>query len=188
MKQTIEQIPDNCLQCGLFKYCRSPFMPYSGEGQLKILIIGEAPGADEDAQGIQFVGRAGQHLRFHLSSLGLDLEKHFWKTNCIRCRPINNATPGQKELRLCKKFLLDEIKQLNPRKIICLGNIALKNVMKIPWSKNKKGITWWHGKIEKSKILDCYFMATYHPSYLIRRCNPILNKEFTEDLRKFIEL
>ena len=79
-----------CLECGLFKTCKSPKMPVTGEGRKKCLIIAEAPGEEEDFQNTQLVGRAGSLLRGRLEERGLDLDLDFWKTNALACRPPNN--------------------------------------------------------------------------------------------------
>jgi uracil-DNA glycosylase len=88
---------DPCEQCGLYKGCVSPKMEVTGKGGKKILIIAEAPGKTEDEQGIQLIGEAGQILRNCLEELDYNLDRDFWKTNIINCRPPGNRNPLERK-------------------------------------------------------------------------------------------
>jgi len=120
-----EKKKDNCQLCGLYKNCLSPKMDYTGEGKKEILVIAEAPGKNEDEQGIQLIGKAGQKLRDELDYFGLDLDADCWKMNAIFCRPPNNRTPDNKEIGFCRPKVIKTIKKLKPKKILLLGKTAI---------------------------------------------------------------
>lgn len=177
-----------CHICQLYNYCKNPFMKYTGEGRLKILIIGEAPGKDEDEKNIQFIGRCGQLFRKCLKEINLDMERDFWKTNCVRCRPPNNKTPDFKLLDLCLQPLKDEIHMLKPKGIICVGSIPLNNIIfrtfpNIP----KRGITYYRGKVFESPNLKIKMLSVFHPSYLMRKHDQNMIEQFKSDIKNFVE-
>src|SRR3990167_7733579 len=87
-----------CGLCGLAKTCKSPKMPYTGEGRKKILVVAEAPGRKEDEKGTQLIGQDGQLLRQTLKQLDIDLDWDCWKTNAVICRPPNNITPKEEQI------------------------------------------------------------------------------------------
>ena len=179
---------NNCEICGLHKTCKNPFMKYTGKGELRILIVGEAPGKDEDLENEQFVGRCGRLFRKILNELNLDMNKHFWKTNCLKCRPINNQTPTDKQLDLCLFNLKKEINILKPKAILCVGGIALKNIIFRTFPiLPKKGITKYHGEIYKSNRKGILLSSIFHPSYLIRQHNQKLIDETKNDIIKLIK-
>ena len=118
-----------CEECGLYKYCSSPKMEASGEGKLGILIIAEAPGADEDLQGTQLVGKSGKLLREVLHLMGLDLDRDFWKTNAVSCRPPNNKTPSPLQINACRSRVREVIDRYKPKVIIPMGNTAMTSLV-----------------------------------------------------------
>lgn len=119
-----------CEACGLYKHVKSPRMPYTGYGKLKTLIMGEAPGGTEDEQGKQFVGQAGDILRDILKGYGYFLDRDFWKTNALACRPTdkrgNNRTPTKRELQCCEPMWRKAIEELKPEFIILMGGSAVE--------------------------------------------------------------
>jgi uracil-DNA glycosylase family 4 len=119
-----------CEGCGLFKQVKSPRMPYSGKGRLKTLIIGEAPGGEEDLRGLQFVGQAGDILRDILKGYGYFLDRDFWKTNALACRPTdargNNRTPTKREIQCCEPQWRKVVAELKPQFIILMGAKAVE--------------------------------------------------------------
>jgi DNA polymerase len=119
----------NCEICGLFENCLSPKMKVTGKGEKKILFIAEAPGKNEDEQGEQLIGAAGQLLRRKLNNIGIDLDNDCWKTNAIICRPQKNKTPTTKQVNCCRENLLRTIQNLKPEKIIILGKVALQSLL-----------------------------------------------------------
>jgi DNA polymerase len=133
-----------------------------GSATAKLCFIGEAPGADEDAQGLPFVGRAGQLLDRMIVAMGLDPEKDVYVCNIIKCRPPGNRRPEPEEVDTCIPYLHEQIAQIDPKVIVALGNTAVAGLL-----GTKLGITKVRGswKLYRGKIP---VMPTYHPSYLLR--------------------
>ena len=123
-------------------------------------MVGEGPGADEDAQGLAFVGRAGQLLTKILSAAGIDRESVFI-TNVVKCRPPNNRTPTQEEMLKCGDFLEAQLLLLRPRILVCLGNTPLKWLL-----RTSEGITALRGRWFDWRGVQLFPM--FHPSYLLR--------------------
>jgi DNA polymerase-1 len=165
-------------------------MSFSGQGEKKILIVGEAPGREEDVVGRQFVGDSGNYLRKVLANLGYRPDRDFYFCNVVNCRPIDNKggnrTPTDKEIEYCFPKLKEVIFYLQPYLIISLGTTPLKVFCnKFLSSSNKKDITGVRGLSIISPEFDCWVMFTYHPSYLIRnRNNKVLEFLFEQDLQK----
>jgi uracil-DNA glycosylase family 4 len=133
-----------------------------GNPDAKLMFIGEAPGADEDAQGLPFVGAAGQLLDKMIQAMGLDPEKDVYIANIIKCRPPANRKPEPSEMDTCIPYLHEQIAKVNPKAIVALGNTAVAGLL-----GTKTGITKVRGawKLYQGKIP---VMPTYHPSYLLR--------------------
>lgn len=162
----------NCLSCGL-GLGRTNFVFGSGNPKAKIMIIGEAPGADEDAEGLPFVGRAGQLLTKIIESIQLTRDE-VYIANIIKCRPPNNRRPNEEEVIECEPYLLKQIDIINPEFILALGLTAVDTLTK---SKNKMqdvrgNILNYHGR----KLL-----VTYHPAALLR--NPNWKRFVWEDVK-----
>jgi len=138
------------------------------------MFVGEAPGADEDAQGRPFVGRAGQLLNKIIEAIGMKREDVFIG-NVNRCRPANNRTPTSAEAAVCKPFLLREIAIVRPDVIVVLGNTAMKNLL-----DTKEGITKVRGQFQDYKGIKV--MPTFHPAYLLR--DPSKKRETWDDMKK----
>jgi len=145
-------------------------------GNLKanLMFVGEAPGANEDAEGVPFVGRAGQLLNKIIESIGLKREAVI-VGNVNRCRPPGNRTPTQAEANVCKQFLLREIAVVRPRVIVVLGNTATQNLL-----ETKVGITKLRGEFQD--YFGVKVMPTFHPAYLLR--DPSKKRETWEDMKK----
>ncbi len=116
----------SCDNCGLFRSCISPKMPWSGKGRLKTLFIAEGPGEEEDKQNTQLVGSSGNMLGEKLFALGYDLDIDFWKDNSLACRPPKNRTPTKKEISSCRPRLFKNISELRPKFIILMGGVAIE--------------------------------------------------------------
>src|SRR5690606_37351110 len=112
-----------CTACDLYKTCVTPCMAGTGRKPAKVMIVGEAPGAYEDIQGKPFVGASGNKLRETMMMYGLDPDECFI-TNAVKCRPPSNTTPTAKQIRACKPWLEDEIREVQPEYIIAVGSIA----------------------------------------------------------------
>lgn len=157
-----------CGACGLYKKCNSPKMEVDGEGRRKILIIGEAPGAEEDRQGKPFVGPAGQYLRSRLKDIGINLRKDCWITNALICRPPKNATPDNQQIAYCQPNLLRTVRQLEPEIIVPLGATAVHSLMSHMWRDEVKSIMRWIGWQIPYQPLNCWILPNLHPAYLLR--------------------
>lgn len=159
-EQIIKDI-NACQLCGLCK-TRKNVVPGIGNTKAKLVLVGEAPGADEDIQGKPFVGKAGQHLDKILAAAGFKKEE-LYICNILKCRPPNNRDPNLEEMRLCTPFLQRQLALIKPKLIGCLGNIACHYVI----GPSVPGITRLHGQWFES-IFGIPTFAMYHPSYLIR--------------------
>lgn len=148
-----------------------------------IMFIGEAPGKNEDEQGLPFVGRAGKLLRKYLEEVGY-LKENFYIANTLKCRPPENRKPTKEEKLACEKFLLKQIEIVNPKIVVLVGATALESFI-----KTKITITKARGEIfEINKKL---FVPVFHPSYLLRFHNEKENSPrylFRKDLEKILLL
>ncbi|HEV3470377.1 MAG TPA: uracil-DNA glycosylase [Pyrinomonadaceae bacterium] len=162
-----------CLRCPLHAG-RNKIVHTEGSPQARLMFVGEAPGADEDASGRPFVGRAGQLLNKIIEAIGLKREDVLIG-NVNRCRPPGNRTPTSEEAKTCKPFLLREIAIARPDVIVVLGNTAMHNLL-----DTKVGITQVRGKFQDYKGIKV--MPTFHPAYLLR--DPSKKREVWDDMKK----
>ena len=162
-----------CVRCPLHQG-RTKIVHTEGDPKARLLFVGEAPGADEDATGRPFVGRAGQLLNKIIEAIGLKREDVLIG-NVNRCRPPANRTPTTEEARTCKPFLLREINIARPDVIVVLGNTAMKNLL-----DTKEGITRLRGEFQDYKGIKV--MPTFHPAYLLR--DPSKKREVWDDMKK----
>ncbi|MCA1631438.1 MAG: uracil-DNA glycosylase [Acidobacteria bacterium] len=174
--ETLESIREDigdCMRCPLCCEARHTIVHSEGNPKARLMFVGEAPGADEDASGRPFVGRAGQLLNKIIEAIGLKREDVFIG-NVNRCRPLNNRTPTTAEAATCKPFLLREIAIVRPEVIVVLGNTAMRNLL-----DTKEGITKARGKFQDYKGVKV--MPTFHPAYLLR--DPSKKRETWEDMK-----
>ncbi len=164
-----------CQNCVLAK-TRKNVVPGEGVANPAVLVIGEGPGADEDAQGRPFVGKAGQLLDKMLAAIHLHREKNCFIANIVKCRPPMNRDPSPDECAACSAFLQAQIHVLQPKMILALGRVALQKLL-----DTSIGITKMHGKIVDYKGIP--FMATFHPSALLR--DETYKRPAWEDLKIF---
>jgi uracil-DNA glycosylase len=169
-----QDIGPQCMRCPLCCEGRSKVVNSEGNREARLMFVGEAPGADEDAQGRPFVGRAGQLLNKIIEAIGMKREDVFIG-NVNRCRPANNRTPTTAEAAVCKPFLLREIAIVRPDVIVVLGNTAMKNLL-----DTKEGITKVRGQFQDYKGIKV--MPTFHPAYLLR--DPSKKRETWDDMKK----
>jgi uracil-DNA glycosylase family 4 len=162
----------NCTRCGLCEG-RTQVVNTHGNQSARLMFIGEAPGADEDAQGKPFVGRAGQLLTKMIEAMGIKREEVIIG-NVNRCRPPGNRQPTLEEAAICRPFLLREISVIQPEVIVVMGNTALRNLLEV-----REGITRVRGKFQDFRGIKV--MPTFHPAYLLR--DPSKKKETWEDLK-----
>jgi DNA polymerase len=154
-----------CAACSL-SGGRKNAVPGEGAAQPLVLVIGEAPGADEDASGRPFVGKAGQLLDRMLASVGLYREKNCFIANTIKCRPPNNRDPLPEETAACSRFLARQIRLLKPRIILCAGRIAAQTMLRTrsPMGSLRGSFIPY----EAAEDLSIPLIATYHPSAILR--------------------
>ena len=155
-----------------------------GNPAAKIVFVGEGPGADEDAQGIPFVGRAGQMLTQMIEGTaakeGIPLKRaDVYICNVVKCRPPENRTPEPDEMEVCGQFLFRQLSAIRPKAICALGSTAAKALL-----GGKDGVTKLRGKWMKWH--DIPLMVTYHPSYLLRPYNQNAKRESWEDLKMLL--
>lgn len=166
-----------CGQCGLHKLCKSPFMPVTGAGRKKALIVAEAPGETEDERNAQLVGNAGMELVRLFSNLGFNMRKDCWLTNALLCRPYRtegrariNREPTKDEISYCRPNLARTIKELNPDVVIPLGRFAVMAIMPLIWRDGEvEEVTRWVGWRIPSCRLNTWVCPSYHPSFLLWR-------------------
>ncbi len=174
--ETIEEIRafiGDCTRCPLWEG-RTQIVHSQGNREANLMFVGEAPGADEDEQGVPFVGRAGQLLNKIIEAIGMKREDVFIG-NVNRCRPPGNRAPTIAEAETCKPFLIREIAVVRPKVIVVMGNTAMRNLL-----ETKEGITKMRGE-----FVDYYgvkVMPTFHPAYLLR--DPRKKREVWEDMKK----
>ena len=166
-----------CYNCGLGK-TRTNAAPGEGVLQPLVMVIGEGPGADEDAQGRPFVGRAGQLLDKMLASINLSRNTNCFIANVVKCRPPNNRDPYPEETASCAHFLERQITLLKPKFILIAGRIAMQTLLKTTEAIGKK-----RGKITELTVGDTTYplLITYHPAALLR--NEELKRPAWEDLK-----
>jgi len=173
---TIESIREeigDCMRCPL-REKRIQVVHTTGNFEADLMFIGEAPGADEDEQGVPFIGRAGQLLTKIIESIGYKRED-VAIGNINRCRPPANRAPTLVEAHTCRPFLLREIAVIKPKVIVVLGNTALHNLL-----DTKTGITKIRGQFQD--YFGVKVMPTFHPAYLLR--DPNKKREVWEDMKK----
>jgi DNA polymerase len=162
----------DCTRCRLHKG-RTNLVFGVGNVNADLMFVGEGPGADEDAQGEPFVGRAGQLLNNMISAMGIK-RSDVYIANVVKCRPPSNRTPEKDECDTCSPFLMRQIDVIKPKVIVALGAVAAKNLLAINDSMANLRGRWYD--FRNSKLL-----VTYHPAYLLR--DPRQKKEAWKDLQ-----
>ena len=163
----------NCVRCPLHEG-RTQIVHSTGNFAARLMFVGEAPGADEDAEGKPFVGRAGKLLTDIISGMGFRREDVFIG-NINRCRPPGNRQPLPIETEACRPFLLREVAVIQPKVIVVLGNTATQNLLSI-----KTPISKIRGQFQD--YFGVKVMPTFHPAYLLR--DPHKKREVWEDMKK----
>jgi len=180
--ETLEQIQADLGDCRRCKLAGGRKTIVFGEGNphAELVFVGEGPGADEDEQGLPFVGRAGQLLNRMIQMMGMKRDE-VYICNIVKCRPPGNRTPEKDEIETCSPFLFRQLETIKPRLICCLGAPAVKTVLGI-----KEGITRIHGQFYD--FANSKALATVHPAYVLRnpREEKILREDF-EKIRQFLK-
>jgi DNA polymerase len=162
-----------CTRCKLHK-TRNKIVFGDGSCKADLVFVGEGPGADEDAQGLPFVGRAGKLLTQMIEAMGLK-RPDVYICNVVKCRPPGNRQPEKDEVEACSPFLFRQLDVLQPKVIVCLGATAAQTLL-----QTNRGISHFRG--EWLDYRGYKMMATYHPAYLLR--NPAAKSEVWKDLQK----
>lgn len=162
------------------KNCALNMVFGTGNEHADILLLGEAPGAEEDKQGIPFVGQSGQLLDKILASVGLDRTK-VYITNILPWRPPGNRTPTNQEIEIFRPYVLKHIALVNPKVIVCLGGTATKALL-----QTTQGIMQLRGKITRIDGINAEIIPTFHPAYLLR--SPSQKREVWNDFLKIRQL
>ena len=171
-----EDLEKNILECKKCRLCTNRTNIVFGQGNKKarLMFIGEGPGADEDKQGIPFVGKAGQLMNNAFQALEINRED-VYIANIVKCRPPSNRVPEDDEVQTCLNYLRNHVILIKPKIIVLLGSTALKNIL-----GKEYGITAVRGNwMEKNGIK---YMPTWHPAALLRDENKKI--EFWQDLKE----
>jgi uracil-DNA glycosylase len=176
--QTLQQQVSACTACPLHQ-SRTQTVFGVGNCQADWMLIGEAPGAEEDAQGEPFVGRAGQLLNAMLYAIGLRREE-VYIANIIKCHPPKNRNPTLEEVASCNSFLQQQIAIIKPKLIIALGRIAAQHLL-----VTAEPIGQLRGRCLEYAHLGIPLIATYHPAYLLRR--PTEKRRSWQDLQLIVQ-
>jgi uracil-DNA glycosylase family 4 len=178
-----------CGECQLYKHCQHGKMPPTGKGRQKILIVGEAPGENEDRQNKQFVGETGQLLSGVLAELGVDMRRDCKLHNALACRPRNNRKPRKKEVRWCRPNLANLVNEFQPTLIIPLGEVAVRSVLMDVWKDDTGSVGRWVGLQIPLQKWNAWVCPSYHPSYVSReKKKPVVRLMFRRYLKRALEL
>ena len=170
-----EELEAEAKQCTKCKLCKNRNNVVFGTGNKNatLMFIGEGPGADEDIQGVPFVGKAGKLMNLAFEAIGLKRED-VYIANIVKCRPPSNRNPEDDEATACLDYLRNQVILVKPKIIVLLGSVALKNIL-----GKEYGITASRGKwVEKRGIL---YMPTWHPAALLR--DETKKIDFIKDLK-----
>lgn len=176
MYETWEELEKSIIDCQKCKLCTNRKNIVFGQGNknAKIMFIGEGPGADEDMQGIPFVGKAGKLMDEAFKGIGIN-RQDVYIANIVKCRPPSNRDPEEDEVDVCLNYLRNQVILIKPQIIVLLGRIALKNIL-----GNEYNISTARGKwVEKKGIM---YMPTWHPAALLRDENKKI--DFWKDLKE----
>jgi len=171
--QPLEEEVRACTQCGLHA-TRTQTVFGVGQRTAEWLFVGEAPGADEDAQGEPFVGRAGQLLNAMIAALGLKREA-VYIANVLKCRPPGNRDPQPNEVEQCEPYLIRQIELIKPKLIVALGRHAAHSLL-----KTDVALARLRGQAHRYQ--DIPLLVTYHPAYLLR--SPLEKRKAWDDLQR----
>ncbi len=162
----------DCTRCALHRG-RNKIVFADGDANARLMFVGEGPGADEDAQGLPFVGRAGQLLNNMIGAMGLRREE-VYIANIVKCRPPGNRTPEPDEANTCSPFLFRQIDVVRPEVLVALGATAATYLL-----GQRQPLAGLRGRVHS--VRGCRLIVTYHPAYLLR--DPRQKKEAWADLQ-----
>ena len=158
----------DCRRCPLASG-RQQVVVSRGNPAARLMVIGEGPGAQEDAQGLPFVGRAGQLLDQMLASVGLDSNRDAYICNVVKCRPPDNRKPTPEEMAACRPWLQEQIALVDPPLIVLAGATAMEGVLGVKGGITRLRGQWRQG--EGEALVGRWLMPIFHPSYLLRNAS-----------------
>jgi DNA polymerase len=158
----------DCRRCPLASG-RQQVVVSRGNPAARLMVIGEGPGAQEDARGLPFVGRAGQLLDQMLASVGLDSNQDAYIANVVKCRPPDNRKPSPEEMAACRPWLVEQIALVNPAVIVLAGATAMEGVLGVKGGISKLRGQWRQG--ESGALAGRWLLPIFHPSYLLRNAS-----------------
>ena len=175
----------DCTRCVLHKQGRKQIVFGVGNPKAELMFVGEGPGADEDAQGEPFVGRAGQLLNNMIKAMGIE-RKDVYIANIVKCRPPGNRTPEREECDTCSPFLMRQIAAIKPKVIVALGAVAAKTLLAMSASMMQLRGRFYDFRPAGARNTDphwdgCKLAVTYHPAFLLR--DPRQKGEAWKDLQ-----
>src|SRR6478752_6284229 len=173
--EVLAELARACTRCGLCKQ-RKQTVFARGTGSSGVCFVGEGPGADEDAQGLPFVGKAGQLLDRMIDAMGLGRDE-VYVCNIVKCRPPDNRKPEPDEMAACMPYLNEQLELIAPRVIVALGATAVQGLL-----GTNEGIMRLRGKWKSYRGTDV--MPTFHPAYLLR--TPAAKREVWDDLQEVL--
>jgi uracil-DNA glycosylase len=191
LRVILEDIGPDCQRCKLAKQGRKQIVFGTGDPNAELMFVGEGPGADEDREGLPFVGRAGQLLNNMITAMGLRREQ-VYIANIVKCRPPGNRTPERDECDTCSPFLMRQIRVVRPKVIVALGATAAKNLLGMNDSMASLRGRFYDFSPKRGladEAFDCKLAVTYHPAFLLR--DPRQKAEAWKDLQmvmKFLGL
>lgn len=159
----LQALQQECLACRRCGLCETRHSVVFGQGSAhaEVMLVGEGPGANEDEQGLPFVGKSGQLLDHYLEAVDLSRDKNVYIANIVKCRPPQNRDPLPEESAACMPWLRQQFQLIRPKIVVCLGRVAAQRMLDPGFSISRD-----HGKFfDKQGTL---FMATYHPAALLR--------------------
>jgi len=180
LKEPVASLPElrneigDCRRCKLCEG-RTNIVFGVGDPRAQLMFVGEGPGADEDAQGEPFVGRAGKKLNEMIRAIGLERED-VYIANIVKCRPPGNRDPEPDEVATCSPFLFRQIELIRPKAIVALGSPAAKTLL-----NTKAGITSLRGRWGTFRGVPV--MPTFHPAYLLRKYTDENRRAVFDDLK-----
>ncbi len=178
----------SCASCGLYKYVLSPRMEPFGDFRRQIMVIGEAPGEEEDKKGRPWQGKMGTALRRKLKQLGVDLFEDCVSLNSVHCRPVdnrgNNRAPTDREVSCCRRRVLEAVEKYKPKVILLMGGMAVESLLGHRWRKDIGGITRWRGWTIPDRHYKAWVCPTFHPSFVERQEEGEVEVIWTRDLKQ----
>jgi len=171
------QLTERVASCRLCRLCETRTQTVFGVGnpQASLVVVGEAPGAEEDRQGEPFVGRAGKLLNNMLRAIGLSREQVFI-LNILKCRPPNNRDPSTEEVAACSPYLIRQLELISPRLLLAVGRIAAQTLL-----DTQQPLGRLRGRPHTYAAAGIPVIVTYHPAYLLR--SPADKRKAWEDLK-----